>query len=116
MNKLLIVEDDPIIMSCLQLSLSPKWEASFARDMTEAKALLAAKTFDALVTDLNFPESAGMGPARLGDLVAKFARELGVPLIILHTSDLFSEVSEIYDRSYIKLDRELIMFLRGDAA
>jgi putative nucleotidyltransferase with HDIG domain len=62
MKRILFVDDEPQILGELQRALEPQrtqWEMEFARSGEEALALLAAKPFDAIVSDVSMPEMDG---------------------------------------------------------
>jgi putative nucleotidyltransferase with HDIG domain len=62
MKRILFVDDEPQVLGELQRALEPQkaqWEMVFARTGQEALALLGAKPFDAIVSDVSMPEMDG---------------------------------------------------------
>jgi HD-like signal output (HDOD) protein len=62
MKRILFVDDEPLVLSGLQRTLRPRrrdWEMAFAESGAAALALLGAKPFDVIVTDMRMPEMDG---------------------------------------------------------
>lgn len=76
--RILILEDDPIDAMAIQRELPAEHELSITTTMREALAELASSpAFDAIVTDLNLPDSKGV------DTLAKLKTVApGVPVIV----------------------------------
>jgi response regulator RpfG family c-di-GMP phosphodiesterase len=60
MRKVLIVDDDPIILRSLKRLLCNQYEVLVAENAEEALALIASHKIDAVVSDHNLPEVTGM--------------------------------------------------------
>ncbi len=81
MKRILFVDDEPRILDGLQRMLRPyrkQWEMAFANGGSEALAMLAADSYDVIVSDMRMP---GMDGAQLLELVR--ARYPGIIRIVL---------------------------------
>jgi putative nucleotidyltransferase with HDIG domain len=61
-TRILFVDDEPIILELLQLSVSSvktAWESTFAKSAEEALALMAKGPFDIVVSDMQLPGRSG---------------------------------------------------------
>ncbi|HEX5229023.1 MAG TPA: response regulator, partial [Bryobacteraceae bacterium] len=68
MKRVLFVDDEPKILEGLQRMLRPcrnQWEMAFATSGKEALRILAADTYDVIVTDMRMPEMDGAQLLRL---------------------------------------------------
>ncbi|MFN8586225.1 MAG: ATP-binding protein [Candidatus Eisenbacteria bacterium] len=61
--RLLIVDDEPLVLRLLGKSLEKKWRVRFAKDGAEALLLLQRETFDVVLCDLMMPGISGMALA-----------------------------------------------------
>jgi CheY-like chemotaxis protein len=84
MDKILIVEDDPIFMEILKIDLKDyedKFEVVTAEDGKEAIEAVKDRTVSLVVTELDLPESGGFE-------ILQYIHEnmLGIPCVIMTTS------------------------------
>ena len=83
--RVLLVEDDDDFAHVLREALEPaklKVELERCRSIAEAAALFADREFDAVLLDVNLPDSAGLGTiARVHDLAP------GMPIVVLTADD-----------------------------
>ena len=62
----LVVDDDPGIVSILMEQLEGDFDVLTASSAAEAREVLAQRSVDMVLTDLNLPDETGIVPARLG--------------------------------------------------
>ena len=61
MPKLLVVEDDTLILDCFRYAFTPEQiSLETAATATEALSLFRQKSFDAVITDVRLPDSSGL--------------------------------------------------------
>jgi PAS domain S-box-containing protein len=81
----LLVEDDDLYAQILKAALataSPKVELDRASTLTAALDLLPERHYDAVLLDLNLPDSAG-----LETIARTLARAPGIPIVVLTSTD-----------------------------
>jgi DNA-binding response OmpR family regulator len=85
--KLLLVEDDaPLGRSLLQALRDQGHATVWLRELAEARAHLAADTFDLLLLDIVLPDGSGL------DLLRELrARSVGVPIMMLTARDAVTD-------------------------
>lgn len=82
MERILIIEDNPLIIKSLQFKLNRDgYEVVTAEDGREAMKILTEQSFDLILTDL-------MLPFITGNQLIKYVKENlpGIPIIVLSTS------------------------------
>ncbi|CAL65820.1 response regulator transcription factor [Christiangramia forsetii] len=82
MERILIIEDNPMIVKSLQFKLNRDgYEVVTAEDGREAMKILTEQSFDLILTDL-------MLPFITGNQLIKYVKENlpGIPIIVLSTS------------------------------
>jgi CheY-like chemotaxis protein len=83
----LLVDDDPIVLRALRrllLGARPGWEIDLAESGDSALALLEAKTYDVVVTDLQMPVVDGM------TLLRRLKTEQPSVMRVIHSSHVES--------------------------
>ena len=94
--RVLVVEDSPTDRLLIQAALSEgaahSYELTHAFRVAEATEKLGHKEFDIILTDLNLPDSTGLGTFRRINEAAN-----GVPVIVLTTTDDKAEIQKCYD-------------------
>ena len=89
--RILVVDDDPIVLRALRrllLGARPGWEIDMAESGEAALSLLESKTYDVVVTDLHMPGFDGV--ALLGRLKTEHPKVMRV----VHSSHVESLTSE----------------------
>ena len=85
--RLLLVDDDPIVLRALRrvlLGARPSWEIDMAESADAALLLLASKSYDVVVTDLHMPVHGGL------DLLARLKAEHPSLMRVIHSSHVES--------------------------
>ncbi|MBT1702906.1 response regulator [Chryseosolibacter indicus] len=117
--KVLVCEDDDVVVKVIQLTLSDKnVEATFARDGSRAMDQLKKQSFDLIITDIHMPYFNG-------DAILKLVREeqkKAIPIIMISSDDdeevvklaLKSGVSEFISKPIDteKLNKKLKKYLK----
>ncbi|MCL6218850.1 response regulator transcription factor [Zunongwangia pacifica] len=82
MKKILVIEDNPMVIKSLQFKLTKDgYDVIIAPDGREALKLLKDATYDLILTDLNLPFVTG------NELIAYVKENLpAIPIIVLSTS------------------------------
>ena len=61
MPKLLVVDDDTLILDCFRYAFTPEQiSLETAATATEALSLFRQQSFDAVITDVRLPDSSGL--------------------------------------------------------
>lgn len=85
--RILIVDDDPIVLRALRrllLGARPGWEIDLAESGESALLLLETKTYDVIVTDLHMPALDGVA------LLARLKSEQPMLMRVIHSSHVES--------------------------
>lgn len=85
--RVLFVDDDPIVLRALRrllLGARPGWEIDLAESGDAALALLEARTYDVVVTDLQMPVIDGMA------LLRRLKKEQPSVMRVIHSSHVES--------------------------
>jgi CheY-like chemotaxis protein len=85
--RVLIVDDDPIVLRALRrllLGARPGWEIDMAESGDAALALLEARTYDVVVTDLQMPAFDGV------ELLRRLKTEQPSVMRVIHSSHVES--------------------------
>lgn len=89
---ILVVEDEPRLMELIAEALAGPYKVSLAYDCKAAKELLASgEKFDLVLTDFQMPHGNG-------DDVARAARAVGVPRVVLFSGLPGLANHTLYDR------------------
>jgi CheY-like chemotaxis protein len=105
--KLLLVEDEEDVIDLFVKYLNKvpdRYDITVARNFAEVQQLLAAESFEVVVTDFNFPGGNG-------DQVAALANQKNTPRIYLHSGTPEDAKSTLYTQRIEKLDRNALKAL-----
>jgi two-component system response regulator PilR (NtrC family) len=89
--RILVVDDDPIVLRALRrllLGARPGWQIDMAESGEAALSLLESKTYDVVVTDLHMPGFDGVG------LLGRLKTEHPNVMRVVHSSHVESLTSE----------------------
>jgi DNA-binding NtrC family response regulator len=84
-SRILIVDDDPMVLRALRrllLGARPAWEIDMAESVEAASVLLDAKVYDVVVTDLHMPAATGL------ELLERLKAERPDVMRVIHSSQL----------------------------
>jgi DNA-binding NtrC family response regulator len=89
--RILVVDDDPIVLRALRrllLGARPGWEIDMAESVEAALSLIDNKTYDVVVTDLHMPVLGGM------TLLTRLKSEHPSVMRVIHSSHVESLSAE----------------------
>jgi DNA-binding response OmpR family regulator len=94
-RRILHVEDDPDIISLVQVMLDDTWEVIPAMSIYEGRNRLADEHFDLVLLDLNLPDGSGL------DLLPDI-RALKYPVAIFSEKELSDSAFDAFDATLVK--------------
>ncbi|USI71696.1 response regulator [Sphingomonas morindae] len=100
---LLHVDDDPDMLEVTALGLADRGRMLRATSLAAARALLASRTPDIVILDINLPDGSGLD--LLPDLFA--ADGSPIPTIVYSATDLVPEMNQVFDAVLVKSRRSL---------
>ena len=103
--KLLICDDDSLILQVLEFRLRPLFDVTIANTVEEAEELVESKKFDLAIVDINFEGQEKTG----ADLQDKINKRSPLTAIILHSGD-----SNIYRICDAKDRKHFAMIIKGE--
>jgi DNA-binding response OmpR family regulator len=98
MKRVLLVDDDPDILTSLEMLLEGEYEVSLAADGASALAAMLTQPFDVIVLDLMMPVLDGAGVLR-----ELRARDVRVPVLLASAArDLRTTARELKAEDFIE--------------